>query len=163
MMKLKEYEKISRRTLNKNGNDENNFKLGMIGELGEIADMIKKHIYQGHTLNKEKLKEEIGDFMWYYVKWLSIQNNSSKLFKQFEEYLKKLDKNENFDRIIYSLERISNYMFNEHFRAFALEYVAELIAFSNFTLNEILKYNIQKLKKRYPAGFEVEKSVNREE
>ena len=161
-MKLKEYEKLSKRTLNKNGNDENNFKLGMIGELGEISDLIKKHRFQGHVLDKEKLKEEIGDFMWYYVKWLSIQNNSNKLFKELEENIKKLDKIENFDRIIYSLERISNYMFSEYFNAFALEYVSELITFSDFTLNEILEYNIKKLKERYPKGFEVEKSVNRE-
>lgn len=163
-MNLREYEKLARRTLNKNGNDYNNFKLGMIGELGEIADLIKKHKFQGHELDKEKLKEEIGDFMWYYVKFVATtgERNKNFNFKKIEESIKRLEKTENLDRIIYSLQNISQYMFSEHFKTSAIDEVAELIVFSNFTLNEILKHNIEKLNKRYPNGFTQERSVNRE-
>ena len=39
--------------------------LGLAGESGECADIVKKHIFQGHELNKEKLKDELGDVLWY--------------------------------------------------------------------------------------------------
>ncbi len=39
--------------------------LGLCGESGEIADLIKKHLYQGHELDKEHLKRELGDVAWY--------------------------------------------------------------------------------------------------
>ena len=39
--------------------------LGISGEAGEVTDYIKKVIHHGHSLNKEKLKEELGDVCWY--------------------------------------------------------------------------------------------------
>lgn len=39
--------------------------LGLTGESGEFADLIKKVIGQGHKFNKEKLVKEIGDVLWY--------------------------------------------------------------------------------------------------
>lgn len=39
--------------------------LGLAGESGECADHVKKHLFHGHPLDKEKLKKEIGDVMWY--------------------------------------------------------------------------------------------------
>ena len=42
--------------------------LGIAGEAGEVADMLKKHISGSKPLNAElmwKLKIEIGDIMWY--------------------------------------------------------------------------------------------------
>lgn len=39
--------------------------LGMNGEAGEFADLIKKHIAQGHPLNTEQLVKELGDQLWY--------------------------------------------------------------------------------------------------
>ena len=42
-----------------------NAVLGLNGESGEIADLIKKHLYQGHDLHREKLIEELGDVLWY--------------------------------------------------------------------------------------------------
>lgn len=43
----------------------NNAALGLAGEAGEIADLIKKHHYQGHPLDTMKLKDELGDLCWY--------------------------------------------------------------------------------------------------
>lgn len=42
-----------------------NFGLGIAGEAGEAADLIKKHLFQGHPLDREKLKAELGDVLWY--------------------------------------------------------------------------------------------------
>ena len=39
--------------------------LGLCGESGECADIIKKHIFQGHELDHEHLAKELGDVAWY--------------------------------------------------------------------------------------------------
>ncbi|MGM9857954.1 MAG: nucleoside triphosphate pyrophosphohydrolase family protein [Bacilli bacterium] len=39
--------------------------LGLAGESGECADIVKKHLFQGHDLNQEKLMDELGDVLWY--------------------------------------------------------------------------------------------------
>ena len=42
--------------------------MGLAGESGEFVDRVKKIILQGHELTEEtkaKLREEIGDIMWY--------------------------------------------------------------------------------------------------
>lgn len=41
--------------------------------------------------------------------------------------------------------------------------IAEFCTVNGYSLNEIAKGNIDKLKKRYPAGFEPERSLNRGE
>lgn len=42
-----------------------NGALGLTGEAGEVADMIKKHIFHGHDLTPEDLVKELGDVCWY--------------------------------------------------------------------------------------------------
>ncbi len=44
--------------------------LGLCGEAGEVAEIIKKHRYQGHALDLDHLTEELGDVLWY-VMWSS--------------------------------------------------------------------------------------------
>lgn len=39
--------------------------LGLTGESGEFADLIKKHVYHGHELDRDKAAKEIGDVLWY--------------------------------------------------------------------------------------------------
>lgn len=39
--------------------------LGLCGESGEAADIVKKATFQGHTLDKEHLAKELGDCAWY--------------------------------------------------------------------------------------------------
>lgn len=39
--------------------------LGIAGEAGEVADLLKKHLGHGHFLDKEKLTLELGDVLWY--------------------------------------------------------------------------------------------------
>ena len=78
--------------------------MGLCGESGECIDLVKKHLHQGHELDKAKLARELGDVAWYLAE-----------------------------------------------TAYALE----------LSLEEVLRGNLDKLKKRYPQGFEVEKSIHR--
>lgn len=39
--------------------------LGITGEGGEVADIIKKWLYHGHELDESKLLLELGDVLWY--------------------------------------------------------------------------------------------------
>lgn len=89
------------------GGPENNelvCGLGLAGESGEVADLIKKEFFHGHERNPEKVMEELGDVIHY----------------------------------------------------------AAICAWSyGYTLEEVAQFNIDKLKKRYPNGFETERSINR--
>lgn len=42
-----------------------NFALGSTGEAGELADMIKKHIFHNHKLPFDEVGKELGDMLWY--------------------------------------------------------------------------------------------------
>ncbi len=67
-MEIREYQKLSTRTLDKNldfHKQLNNMLLGISGETGETIDLFKKHLYQGHRLDNTKVSLEIGDIMFY--------------------------------------------------------------------------------------------------
>ena len=78
--------------------------MGLCGESGEVADHIKKWLFQNHKLNENKIIEEISDVMWY---------------------------------------------------------VALMATALDIDLQTVLNTNIDKLRKRYPRGFEAERSMNR--
>ena len=42
-----------------------NSALGLCGESGEVADLVKKHLFQGHDLDIEHIAKELGDVAWY--------------------------------------------------------------------------------------------------
>ena len=39
--------------------------MGLAGESGEVVDLIKKVHFAGHPLDIVKVKDELGDVMWY--------------------------------------------------------------------------------------------------
>jgi NTP pyrophosphatase (non-canonical NTP hydrolase) len=41
------------------------FGLGVAGEAGEVADLIKKWVYHDHDLDREELLLELGDVLFY--------------------------------------------------------------------------------------------------
>ena len=83
-----------------------NGAMGLCGESGEIIDLLKKNMFQGHDIDKEHLAKECGDVLWY---------------------------------------------------------VAILANGLGYRLDEIGEMNKAKLRKRYPDGFEIEKSIHRAE
>ena len=42
-----------------------NSALGLCGESGEVADLLKKYHFQGHDLDIEHVAKELGDISWY--------------------------------------------------------------------------------------------------
>lgn len=68
MMKANDYQKQALRTLNPSLSKSEvliNGVMGLCGESGEVIDLVKKHLAQGHELNREKLAKELGDVAWY--------------------------------------------------------------------------------------------------
>ena len=78
--------------------------MGLCGESGEAIDIVKKHLAQGHPLDREGLIKELGDVAWYLAE-----------------------------------------------TAYALD----------VSLDEVFQRNIDKLKARYPEGFDARRSVER--
>ncbi len=62
---LCDYQILARRTMVDKCRNLANAGLGLTGESGEVADLIKKHLYQGHELCSERLVEDLGDVLWY--------------------------------------------------------------------------------------------------
>ena len=50
--------------------------LGLAGESGEVADLVKKWLGHGHDLDREKVLEELGDILWYLAEFVSLLNGS---------------------------------------------------------------------------------------
>jgi NTP pyrophosphatase (non-canonical NTP hydrolase) len=42
-----------------------NASLGLSGEVGELNDLLKKWIFHDKNIDREHIKKEIGDIMWY--------------------------------------------------------------------------------------------------
>lgn len=80
--------------------------LGLCGETGEVADLVKKAAFQGHELDHTKIAEELGDVAWY------------------------------------------------------LAVTAHAVGYD---LDTIFQMNVDKLRKRYPDGFDAERSIHRPE
>lgn len=104
-----EYQYQALRTANANilgYNRLRNAAYGLNGEAGEFIDILKKHEFQGHSLDTNKLIDELGDILWY--------------------------------------------------AALACDAIG-------VTLDDVMTHNVEKLKRRYPAGFDPDKSINRKE
>jgi len=67
-MTINEYQQMAMRTLNPELDKKDvliNGVMGLCGESGEAIDIVKKHLAQGHTLDREALIKELGDVAWY--------------------------------------------------------------------------------------------------
>lgn len=103
-----EYQKLAARTINKNlapAGMEHHALYGMCGEVGELQSLYQK-TYQGHKLDKEHAKKELGDLLW-----------------------------------------------------FAAEYCTA----HDWKMEEVMTANIEKLRVRYPEGFDTDHSLHRAE
>lgn len=92
-----EYQRLAMKTLNPELDKKDvliNGVMGLCGEAGEAIDLVKKHLHQGHPLDREKLAKELGDIAWYlaetaYALDLTLEEilrgNLEKLAKRYPE------------------------------------------------------------------------------
>ena len=92
-----EYQKLAMRTSNKNLAQSGhllNGALGLAGEAGEFADLVKKCCFQGHNLDAEHAAKELGDICWYIAEAATaigydletiMQMNIDKLRKRYPD------------------------------------------------------------------------------
>ena len=52
--------------------------LGIIGEVGELVDAVKRHYIYGKPLDIANVKEEIGDLSWYVAGLVGVRSESAK-------------------------------------------------------------------------------------
>ncbi len=67
-MTINEYQRLAMTTLNPALSEKDvliNGVMGLCGESGEAIDIVKKHLAQGHELDREALINELGDVAWY--------------------------------------------------------------------------------------------------
>ena len=67
-MTANEYQKLAMTTLNPDLSQKDiliNAVMGLCGESGEAIDILKKHLFQGHDLDRAKIIKELGDVAWY--------------------------------------------------------------------------------------------------
>lgn len=67
-MNLNEYQSLAMTTLNPALDKKDvliNGVMGLCGEAGEAIDIVKKHLAQGHVLDRDALIKELGDVAWY--------------------------------------------------------------------------------------------------
>lgn len=70
MNALKDYQNFVESTKAGNLSFEENMMLaglGLTGEAGEIADLIKKKLFHKHEIDRDEFVKEIGDVLWYIV------------------------------------------------------------------------------------------------
>lgn len=71
-MRFHDYQEEAKRTLNFKPDWHPEYPrklavlgLGLAGEAGEVVEHIKKFVGHGHELNREHVKKELGDVLWY--------------------------------------------------------------------------------------------------
>jgi NTP pyrophosphatase (non-canonical NTP hydrolase) len=92
-----EYQRLAMTTLNPALTKKDiliNGVMGLCGESGEAIDIVKKHLHQGHELDREKLIKELGDIAWYLAETayaldleleVVLEQNITKLKERYPE------------------------------------------------------------------------------
>ncbi|WP_268913841.1 nucleoside triphosphate pyrophosphohydrolase family protein [Lentilactobacillus sp. SPB1-3] len=64
-MDFNEYQKAANRTLMGKEQVLTNCALGLTGESGEVADLIRKYTFNSEKLDHDEIVKEMGDVLWY--------------------------------------------------------------------------------------------------
>jgi NTP pyrophosphatase (non-canonical NTP hydrolase) len=66
-MTLDEYQRAAARTMNAGITDGERLMdaaAGLSEEAGEVLGLVRKHVYMGHPLDRERITRELGDALW---------------------------------------------------------------------------------------------------
>lgn len=192
-MKIEEYQALAMRT-STDGHDRTlNGCMGLIGESGEIVDIVKKWKFQSgdHAeFPKDKLIDEAGDVLWYCAELATgLKENLASIFIEknfFFDDLREINKETPLEITVLRLSamaaRPAMYLFDglpveerevgRHFlEASAKAEIVGIMAtirdvleiHCNVKLEDAMEHNIEKLRRRYPDGFDPERSLHRTE
>ena len=92
-MTVNDYQKLAMVTLNRDLDKKEmltNAVMGLCGESGEACDIVKKHLFHGHELDRDALIKELGDVAWYLAEAAEALDLS--LDEVFERNIEKLKK-----------------------------------------------------------------------
>ncbi len=159
-MDLATYQELAKRTAthpDPNADMYELMALGLIGETGEVVDLIKKHKYHSVPMDVEKLKKEVGDCLWYLANGLTlcdVQLNASPSFYEWDAISLASAASEMAEHWCAACEANHNTIeyYTSNLSSIAKEY--------GFTLEDAAECNIEKLKRRYPDGFDLERAAN---
>jgi len=56
--------------------------VGLSGESGELLDIVEKHVFQTHSLDKEEVKKELGDILFYFQLMCNVLGTTIEEVKQ---------------------------------------------------------------------------------
>lgn len=169
-----------RRTMNPERVQENAL-LGLRGESGEVADVVKKIVCHGLTMDEKRdaMVKELGDSLWYGVEKCLIPVEGSKSGEPLLKdpvicaalSLRRIEINdmtltELADQFCGAADKLAHStMYFE-----AIDSLTEFVTFMQaigarwaqpITMSEIMEANANKLRKRYPAGFTKAASIAR--
>lgn len=86
-----QYNEFVRNQMNKEleGNDKMHVCIyGIFGEMGEVVELLKKHYFQKHSLDKKEVIKEMGDVLFYFVELCNQMDVDIEYL--MEENIKKL-------------------------------------------------------------------------
>ena len=94
---LDRYQELANRSAGAGGQGERRIMvaaLGLAGEAGEFANLVKNMTAHGHSFDSQALKDELGDVLWYLAEAATAsgldlneiaQENVEKLLKRYPE------------------------------------------------------------------------------
>ena len=161
-MTIQQYQEEVKKTLADLQNKQKNLlhmEAGVVTELAEVLDILKKNIAYGKPIDFVHVKEELGDICYYVVGYSYFDDiNLENLILDFPENL------------IMDTEDLINFMIDmigiiaiENWHPFEiLRDINFLCEWMGLDFSDILETNIKKLKARYPNGeFNAEQAINR--
>ena len=178
MFDVEDYQRLAMRTSPEGHDRMLNGCMGLIGESGEVVDIVKKWKFQSgdHAqLPKDKLIEELGDVLWYCAEVST--GMKSDMIKDREQWgLEGLSYDGKLHIEALFLAKLCQsvtdaWLYPDEFTPdirYLIAYIMDLIGYMlhNYcecTLERCMELNIEKLKRRYPEGFDPERSLHREE
>lgn len=183
---MSDYQRLAQRTSNAEHDRVLNGAMGLVGETGEIVDLVKKWRFQSGEnaeLPEAKLIEECGDVLWYCAEL--AQGMNLELFSLYREgeYLMAQDGTAfsqvvepwaqlSIEEAVLSMSALASSIGapeNDDIHIIAGVLLALMTAIDQFlikhcnsSIKQAMEYNIAKLRARYPDGFDAERSLHRD-